>query len=750
MPKTVSLVLLICLTAFFSMDISAAPGAPTGLLCELLRAPDQALITDATPEFSWIVNDTARGARQSAYRIRVAATPAALAQGKGDMWDSGKVLSDRSINVEYAGKTLAPLSRYFWQVQTWSKESEAPGPFSKPQAFRTGRFQDVKRQWPAESQWVKMPDGEWFLENRQKADFQEISPRTIQSLDGNDYFIDFGKAAFATLRLRITSPKDGDALTVFLGERKTGENRVHKKPGKSNIGFKKTTIPLRKGTHEYTIQFPRHKSHYPHSQVLPKHIMEVAPFRYAEIVAPPSPITAADVRQLALFYHFDDEAARFRCNDDALNKVWDLCKYTLKATSFLSLYSDGNRERMPYEADAYIQQLGHYCVDREYTIQRYTHHFLIYHPAWPTEWHLHTILMAWADYMHTGNLDSIKRFYGDLKKKSHVALARPDGLISTKTGLATKPYLAGMHFKGKNFRDIVDWPAGERDGYVFKHYNTVVNAFHYRALVLMGRMAKAIGKMDDALFFTQRAAQVKASFNRAFFDAKRKIYVDGIGTGHASLHANMFPLALGLVPENRVPGVAAYIKKKGMACSVYGAQYLLEALFQAGEDKYALALMTSGDVRSWRNMLRVGSTMTTEAWDERYKPNLTWNHAWASAPANIIPGKLFGIEPLTPGFKLIQIKPQMAGLAEADLALPCIRGTIHCRWRKSAAAGKLSVKIPANTRAMIQLPATSREAVTESGKPLATQPGITILQLKDGRLTCEIGAGHYHFTILNP
>jgi len=62
-----------------------------------------------------------------------------------------------------------------------------------------------------------------------------------------------------------------------------------------------------------------------------------------------------------------------------------------------------------------------------------------------------------------------------------------------------------------------------------------------------------------------------------------------------------------------------------MACSVYGAQYLLEALYNAGEAEHALNLMTSESKRSWMNMLYMGSTMTTEAWDEYYKPNLTVN-----------------------------------------------------------------------------------------------------------------------------
>ena len=48
-------------------------------------------------------------------------------------------------------------------------------------------------------------------------------------------------------------------------------------------------------------------------------------------------------------------------------------------------------------------------------------------------------------------------------------------------------------------------------------------------------------------------------------------------------------------------------------------------------------------------MLDVGSTITMEAWAAKYKPNLDWNHAWAAAPANIVPRYVLGVRPLSPG-----------------------------------------------------------------------------------------------------
>src|SRR5205814_6290826 len=141
-----------------------------------------------------------------------------------------------------------------------------------------------------------------------------------------------------------------------------------------------------------------------------------------------------------------------------------------------------------------------------------------------------------------------------------------------------------------------------------------------------------------------------------------------------------------LGPGGRSRRVAEFVKSRGMACSVYGAQYLLEALYEAGEAGHALALMTARTDRSWTHMARdVGTTMTLEAWDNRYKPNQDWNHAWGAAPANILPRKLMGVEPEEAGFRKVRIRPRPGSLEWARLDLPTIRGPVHVDFRSSPA-----------------------------------------------------------------
>ena len=84
-------------------------------------------IDAAQPRFSWWMQSSIRGQRQTAYRILLASSEARLAQDDGDLWDSGKVTSDRSIAVVYGGRPLRSGQTYWWKVMLWDKDEQRHG-----------------------------------------------------------------------------------------------------------------------------------------------------------------------------------------------------------------------------------------------------------------------------------------------------------------------------------------------------------------------------------------------------------------------------------------------------------------------------------------------------------------------------------------------------------------------------------------------------------------------------------------------
>jgi arylsulfatase A-like enzyme len=704
---------------------------PSSLIVEWIRNTDGVTIIDTKPEYGWVVPDGAGS--QSAYQILVASSEERINNNIGDVWDSGQIRTNASTELEHGGGQLEEGQTYYWKVRIWDQDNRLSR-YSKCQSFTMGS-----------------PKATITTPNSFQID--RIKPVNFEKR-GDTYFIDFGKAAFATIDFTYRAKKD-HTLTFRIGEQLEGEN-INRTPfEKSHIRYQEIQVRVKPELTEYQLQIKADKRNTLAGKALPlpEGFPVLMPFRYAEVEGPQEPLRAENFTQLAHHSYWEDNASSFTSSDAILNQVWDLCKYSIKATTFNGLYVDGDRERIPYEADAYLNQLSHYTTDREYAIARQTIEYFMEHPTWPTEWQQHVALMFYADYMYTGNTELIEKYYDRLKYKTLYELANEDGLISATK--MTPELMANLGFPKKmkeTFRDIVDWPSagwggdpsnkGERDGYVFKDYNTVVNAFYYQNMIIMAEFAKALGKTQEAVDFEIRALKAKKAVNQKMFDAKRGVYVDGIGTDHASLHANMLPLAFNMVPEEYLVSVVEHVKSRGMACSVYGSQYLMDGLYNAGAADYALDLLTDTSDRSWYNMIRIGSTITLEAWDLKYKNNLDWNHAWGAVPANVIPRGLWGIQPKTPGFGIATIKPQLGDLKNSSIEVPTIKGTIKATYTYRNQRSQLyTVEIPANMVAEFKMGTSNNHVVSLNGKKVNMDFGS--LRLTPGMHQIEVAINSF-------
>jgi alpha-L-rhamnosidase len=146
---------LALLVASAALCVAGQPSAPVGLLVNGVSNP--LAIDRAMARFTWRSADTGRGARQTGYQILVASSIERLARQAGDWWDSGRVASDRSASVEYAGKAMPPATRLWWKVRIWDETGKA-SPYSAPAYFDTGLAQG---EWTACYIW----DGTTNLNN---------------------------------------------------------------------------------------------------------------------------------------------------------------------------------------------------------------------------------------------------------------------------------------------------------------------------------------------------------------------------------------------------------------------------------------------------------------------------------------------------------------------------------------------------------------------------------------------------------
>lgn len=555
------------------------------------------------------------------------------------------------------------------------------------------------RNWPEGWQVAGFDDSSWqpvrtmdhcadclFAQPLRNIQMKEAVPvKMIKKADGH-YFFDFGKEIVGFIRLVVTGT-NGRQIAIRLGEELAGKNTV-RYAARTDITYAENWT-LREG--QQTLENFGYRG-----------------FRYGELLNMPN--DDFSLSAVILAYPFDESAAAFDSASDILNDVWALCHYSIQATN-LDLYQDcPTRERGPYEGDAYINMLSHYAVDREFAFARYSNEYLYHRPTWPTEYKQTCLLMAWADYRATGDKKSIAAHYDTLKTKTLMDYINEQGLVEKDDA--------------KNDRVLVDWPFPYRDGYEFTPINTVTNSFHYTAVKLLGQIAGALNKIEDEKYFCTAAKEVRNAMNQHLLDPDAKIYRDGRDSVHSAAHANFFPLAMDITPPEYKGAVGQFLAEKGMACSVYGAQFLLEALYNAGRGDAALARMTATDMHSWIHMMQnLGATITTEAWDPSGKPNMSFAHPWASAPINIIPRYLFGIEPIEAGWGKIRICPQTGGLEWAEIKIPTIRGTIKAAFRDTDKTFELDITLPANMLATVYLPVQSSErpAALMNGKFVAAQ-----------------------------
>jgi alpha-L-rhamnosidase len=142
-------ILSLCLVA---LACSAMAGlAPTDLRCDY--ATDPLGVDSPAPRLFWKLTDVERGARQSAYEILAASSEKNLAHDQGDLWADGKIPSDETIQIPYAGKAPGSFQPVFWKVRVWDAAGKV-SPWSRPATWTMGVLQPA--DWHA--QWIGAAD----------------------------------------------------------------------------------------------------------------------------------------------------------------------------------------------------------------------------------------------------------------------------------------------------------------------------------------------------------------------------------------------------------------------------------------------------------------------------------------------------------------------------------------------------------------------------------------------------------------
>ena len=292
---------------------------------------------------------------------------------------------------------------------------------------------------------------------------------------------------------------------------------------------------------------------------------------------------------------------------------------------------------------------------------------------------------------------------------------------------------ADEHWKWKGYGDWLSINADTPSDFIG-------TAFYAYCAVLMSKMAKVLGREDEADSYDSLLYDVGNAFNARFVDDAGNLTV-------RTQTAYLLALHFDLLDERRraaaVDSLVADIESRGthLSTGFVGTPYLNEVLTRFGRSDVAYALLHQTTFPSWLYPITQGATTTWERWD-------AWTHdkGFSDTGMNSFNHYAFGavgawmyatiggirLDPSRPAFKHVIIRPQPIGsrLTHARAALRSMYGRIESSWRVDGDSFTLNVTIPPNTTATIYVPG---ERVTDGGPAFADGAPI------------DVGAGRYAF-----
>lgn len=467
---------------------------------------------------------------------------------------------------------------------------------------------------------------------------------------------------------------------------------------------------------------------------------EYVGMRYLEIRKPPMEITKDNFRFVARHSRLDGGASFFESSDDTLNEVWALMKHSLFTCAHEAFVDTPTREKGGFLGDAAIQSTVAMPVLNERPLtQRSLREFLQsmeQHWSAPADrGRMNAVYpnndggrdipdftqaylpWVWAYYMETGDRAFLEANWPKLADIGGYISRHIDG----ETGLVTR--LTGG--SGPYEHGIIDWPATMRYGYDMETAaRTVINAWGCAGFDILARIAAELGKAAESDGWRARADALEAAMNNRLRNAGG-LYIDGLAasgepSAHVSQHANMFPLALGMVPAEHAGAVTAKVKELRMKVGMVTVMWLVRALGEAGEGAALVDLYTNPAQPGWARCLNRGATATWESWDaEETRQSLS--HAWGAAGLDGYVRYILGIRPLKPQYDEVLIQPLDFGdsLTYAKGRIATDRGPLAVDWRRKDGSIRMTLEIPVNVVAQVSLPRgkSDRPIVLLDGDP---------------------------------
>lgn len=665
------------------------------------------------------------------------------------------------LNLEYEnGDTQIVTSDTTWKT--------APGPIRFNSVY-LGEVYDARLELPG---WDRagFPDSNWQAASIAPEVVGRLQPQSqppirmkehiatvrITEPQPGTFIHDLGQNFSGTIALGLTPPlpppgtkivlrygellnADGtlNPLTSTCGQIKGRASETNSTQGPPPVAWQTDTYITRSDANAaetYTPRFTFHGFRFVEVTVIP--VDETARSSFG-------PITITGVRLNSDV----PDAGSFSCSNDLFNQIQQMCRRTFLANIF-SVQSDcPHRERFGYGGDIVATSdtfMLNFDMSRFYakTVSDFSDAArpdgLI--PDTAPFVGIHYCGVGWA-MAHPLLLTQLRRNYGD------------DRVVAEHYDVA-KRWLVRV---AETYPDgIVTRGLSDHEGLESAPEPLMVTPLYVQSAKLLAGLARSLGRDEDVVKFESIARTATTAYQRKYSSTFEP------GATPESTQASLaFALYSDLVPTEKQPVVLQSLvdniqtKRQGkLATGILGTKFMLEVLSRSGRADLAYNIVNRKDFPGWGWMLENGATTLWEHW-ELDRNTFSHSHPMFGSVSQWFFNSLGGIRPAPDaiGFNAIIIRPQpVSGLDWVRASHQTVRGQIVSNWRRENHHLFMDIQIPIGATALVYLPATRLEQVSESNICLSSTPAIEGVEFVRSdpaiqAVVCRIAAGRYNFQI---
>lgn len=540
-----------------------------------------------------------------------------------------------------------------------------------------------------------------------------IGPASIADKGDGKYVVDLGKVHAGMPRIRFSGGAPGAVVTMRGGFELDARGEIP--PGtKAQSTLLEYRATLDGGTFTYAP-------------------IEYLGFRFFQIDNAPMPVTTDNFSFVVRHSRLDADASAFASADPALDAAWRLMKHSLFTCAQEGFVDTPTREKGGFLGDSVIQSTVAMPVLAERALTRRTLREFLQsmeqhwsspedrgrmNAVYPNndggrdipDFTQAYLPWVWNHHLETGDRAFLASAYSKLQDIGDHVHRHTD----PATGLVTR--LTGG--KGAYEFGIIDWPATMRHGHDMSvAASTVINGWAIADYLILASVADTLDRPEDRDRWLGRAKALRSAMNARLLGPDG-VYIDGLAADgtpspHASQHANLFPLALGIAPAKHRAAVIEQVKSKGMSVGMVTVSWLIRALGESDQGPTLLDLFTRPEQPGWARTLARGGTATWESWDAD-ETGQSLSHAWGAAGLEAHVRYVLGIRPLAPQYEQVLVQPLDFGerLPWAKGRIATDRGEIAVDWKRVPGGHEVRVKLPVNVTARVGVPAGSAPAPT--------------------------------------